>query len=147
MLGRLVAAMPPETRVVVVSDHGLRPWHHTDGPDAFFVAAGPGIADHGAKDPAGLRRHELPRLGHIHDVLPTLLSLVGLPFGIDMDGHPIEAALVRDPRLPQPAPIASWDDAAWLAARGAEAPAAGTPAAGEADEERLEQLRALGYIK
>ncbi len=146
MLGRLVEAMPKDTRVLVVSDHGFRPWHHTDGPDAFFLAAGAGIREAGLREPARLARGDLRRIGHIHDIAPTLLSLLSLPFGQDMDGLPLEAALRRDPRLPSPRPIPTWDDPEWLAARKLEAPAP-APATGEEDTERLEQLRALGYIQ
>ncbi len=144
MVGRLVEAMPQQTRVILVSDHGFRPWHHMDGPDAFFLAAGPGIRDAGTSEPAKLDRADLRRVGHIQDVTPTLLTLAGLPFGQDMDGLPIEAVLQRDPRLQSPRPIPSWDDATWLGARGAAGAAADS---GEDDPERLEQLRALGYIK
>ena len=144
-VGRLVAAMPAHARVIVVSDHGFRPWHHTDGPDAFFVAAGPGLRDMDGPEPPRLTRGDLRRLGRIHDVGPTLLALAGLPVGLDMDGRPIEAVLQPDPRFQRPAPIATWDDPAWLAARGAASQAA--PAPVEEDAERLEQLRALGYIQ
>ncbi len=146
VLGRLVDAMPKHTRVLVVSDHGFRPWHHTDAPDAFFLAAGPGIREAGLADPVKLTRGELRRIGHIHDIAPTLLSLLGLPFGQDMDGLPIESALRRDPRFQSPRPIPTWDDPEWLAARKLEGSAA-APAAAEEDAERLEQLRALGYIQ
>lgn len=146
VLGRLLQAMPADTRVLVVSDHGFRPWHHTDGPDGFFLAAGPGIRDADAPAPAKLARGDLRRVGRIHDVGPTLLSLFSLPFGQDMDGLPIEAVLQRDPRLQAPKPIPTWDDPAWLAARNLAARTAADPGA-EADPERLEQLRALGYIK
>ncbi|HET7290963.1 MAG TPA: alkaline phosphatase family protein [Vicinamibacteria bacterium] len=145
-VGRLVAAMPPDTRVIVVSDHGFRPWHHTDGPEGFFVAAGPGLRDMEGPEPQRLSRDHLRRLGRIHDVGPTLLALAGLPVGLDMDGRPIEAVLAPDPRLQRPAPIATWDDPAWLAARQA-AGQASSPPAEEEEEERLEQLRALGYIQ
>jgi arylsulfatase A-like enzyme len=146
VLGRLIAAMPADARLIVVSDHGFRPWHHTDGPDAFFAAAGPGLRDMDGPEPERLTRGDLRRIGRIHDVGPTLLALAGLPVGLDMDGGPIESVLAPDPRLRRPAPIATWDDAAWLAARGA-ATATDAPPAGHADEERLEQLRALGYIQ
>src|SRR5262245_37231935 len=62
-LGRLVAAMPADARVIVVSDHGFRPWHHTDGPDGFLAAAGPGLRDMDGPDPARLTRGDLRRLG------------------------------------------------------------------------------------
>jgi hypothetical protein len=147
MVGRLVESMPDDTRVILVSDHGFRPWHHMDGPDAFFLAAGPGIQDADAPEPERLGRDDLRRLGRIHDVAPTLLALAGLPFGQDMDGLPLEAVLQREARLEAPRPIQSWDDAGWLAARGAQAGPGPAADSGEEDAERLEQLRALGYIK
>lgn len=149
VLGRLVAAMPAEARVIVVSDHGFRPWHHTDGPDAFFAAAGPGLRDMDGPEPARLTRGDLHRLGRIHDVGPTLLALAGLPVGLDMDGRPLDTVLAPDPRLPRPAPIATWDDPAWVAERrdAGAAAAAPPPPTADAEAERLEQLRALGYIQ
>jgi hypothetical protein len=146
MLGRLIEAMPKDTRVIVLSDHGFRPWHHVDGPDGFFVAAGPGLRDADAPEPFRLARGDLRRVGRIHDVLPTLLSLLSLPFGQDMDGLPMEGVLQRDPRLQAPRPIPTWDDPEWRAARNV-APAAGADPGAAPDEERLEQLKALGYIQ
>jgi hypothetical protein len=146
MVGRLVEAMPRDTRVIVVSDHGFRPWHHTDAPDGFLLAAGAGIRDAAARAPAQLARRDLQRLGHIHDVAATLLSLLSLPFAQDMDGLPLEGVLQRDPRLSAPRPIPTWDDPEWRAARNLP-PAAPPGAVAEEDAERLEQLRALGYIQ
>jgi hypothetical protein len=92
------------------------------------------------------RREDLSTLGSVLDVTPTLLALLGLPVGRDMDGrvmrgiveptylaeHPLEYVRSHDP----------WLDfgTAWLGRdssshEGAEA------------LERLEQRRALGYIQ
>ncbi len=143
-VGRLIAAMPKESTVILVSDHGFRPWGHEDGPDAFFLAAGTNIRAAGGPAPERLTRSDLRRVGSILDVTPTLLALVGIPVGLDMDGRALEGVLTPLPGTERPAPIATHDTAEWLAARTGAAPAADT---GDDENERLEQLRALGYIK
>jgi hypothetical protein len=144
-IGRLVAAMPKETTVILVSDHGFRPWGHEDGPDAFFLAAGTSIRRTEGPAPEKLTRSHLRRIGSILDVTPTLLALAGIPLGRDMDGRVLDAVLVPLPGTTRPAPIATHDTPEWLAARaGARPPAA---SGGDDDSERLEQLKALGYIK
>ena len=144
-LGRLIAAMPPETTVIVVSDHGFRPWGHRDGPDAFFLAAGANVRSTEGPSPHKLSRSHLRRVGSILDVTPTLLRLLGIPLGLDMDGHALESEFLSLPGTERPAPIATHDTKEWLAARADRA----TPAATTSDDEaeRLEQLRALGYIQ
>lgn len=143
-IGRLVAAMPENSTVILVSDHGFRPWGHEDGPDAFFAAAGTNIRAAGGPATDMLTRSDLRRIGSILDVTPTLLALVGIPVGQDMDGRVLDAVLQPLPGTTRPAPVATHDTAEWLAARTGAAPAAAT---GDDENERLEQLRALGYIK
>ena len=144
-VGRLVAAMPPETTVILVSDHGFRPWGHEDGPDAFFVAAGPSVRPLSGPPPHELTRMHLRRLGSILDVTPTLLALSGIPLALDMDGRILSRAFAPLPGTTRPAAVATHDSAEWLSARGA----AGSKASGdgESDDERVEQLKALGYIQ
>lgn len=143
-LGEMLAALPPRATVIVVSDHGFRPWGHEDGPDAFFLAAGPSVRRCEGPAPEALKRSDLERVGSILDVAPTLLALQEIPLGRDMDGRVLDAVLLPTPRRTRPTPIATHDTPEWLAAR-ASAQAAGAPP--EADAERLEQLRALGYLK
>lgn len=144
-IGRLVAAMPKETTVILVSDHGFRPWGHEDGPDAFFLAAGPNVRAMHGPPPEALTRTHLRRIGSILDVTPTLLALVGIPAGLDMDGRVLDAVLTPLPGTTRPAPVATHDTAEWLAGR--KRPAAPAALSGDDETERLEQLRALGYIK
>lgn len=100
MLGRLLDLAGPETTVIIMSDHGfhsgkLRPrmfidrtnnrkggagmnpvaWHR---PLGIFAACGPGIKKGATINGVGLL-----------DVCPTILTLLGLPVGADMDGRPI----------------------------------------------------------
>lgn len=143
LLGRLVAAAGPETRVLLVSDHGFlsgleRPierahtvdyataalWHRMEG---IFVLSGPGVAA-GAMIPAP----------SVFDVCSTVLWLLDLPVAKDSLGKPILAALSN---APPPREIASYADPAWTAAR---QEALRQP--GEVDPEMMEKLRSLGYI-
>lgn len=142
-LGRLLAAFPDEPTVILMSDHGFRPWGHIDGPPALIVAAGPNIRRMGGPPPKRLRRSELRLVGSLLDVTPTLLALLGIPPARDMDGHPMEAILAPAfPDRPRPQAVATYDTPEWRASR-ASPPAAPNPG----DEERLEQLQALGYVQ
>lgn len=95
MLARLLELAGEDTAVLIVSDHGfysdhLRPrqipdrpagptrWHR---PHGMIALCGPGI-----------RRDELLYGAGILDVAPTVLHLLGLPVGEDMDGRVLAAA-------------------------------------------------------
>ncbi len=107
MLEAILAHAGEDTTVVLVSDHGfksneLRPsgsgwekpvdWHRQMG---IAVASGPGV-----------ERGEMLYGATVLDVTPTVLHLLGLPMGSDMDGRPwLE---IMDP--PSPADqIDSWE--------------------------------------
>jgi hypothetical protein len=162
VIGELVAALPPDTTVVVLSDHGMHahntssrfdvPVHgrleresggHADGPPGIFVAAGPAIR---RAEPAGpisdLTASDLPGVGHVLDVTPTVLTLLDVPVGRDMAGevlkHLLDESFLRDHPVRF---VDTHDTAEWLASRGrGDRELPGT-------EERLEQLRSLGYIQ
>jgi hypothetical protein len=92
-LGREMQALGPDDVLLVVSGFGMEPVSlgkrvlsellresslsgtHENGPDGFLLAWG-----------AVVRRGRLP-LGSITDLAPTVLYLLGLPIGRDMDGH------------------------------------------------------------
>jgi hypothetical protein len=107
------------------------------------VAAGPPIrqASH-ARPIRELTPADLPSIGDVSDITPTILALRGLPIGEDMDGAILDDLLVPDffqDRVPRSIP--SHDTPEWLDSRiKSEAPAR------SGDEERLEQLRTLGYF-
>lgn len=100
MLARLLTLAGPETTVIIISDHGfqngaLRPrlfvdpethrkggaglnpiaWHR---PYGVFAASGPGIKK-------GVELNGVTLL----DICPTILTLMGLPVGQDMDGRAV----------------------------------------------------------
>jgi hypothetical protein len=85
---------------------------------------------------------ELASLGIPVDIAPTLPALEGLPIGSDMDGSVIERILEEGFLAAHPPTyVPTHDTRAWLEGR----PAQLLPA--EVEQERLEQLRSLGYIE
>lgn len=154
VLGELIAAMPDGADVVVVSDHGmsaarkemkflpdapvksLRSGGHRQAPPGILVAAGPDILGPAAAvEPRELTREKLPEVGSVLDVTPTLLAIMGLSLGRDMDGHVMATVTAAEP--------SGWVEThtpdGWFEARSREVE---TPMAGQ----RLEQLRGLGYL-
>ncbi|MGH2571088.1 MAG: alkaline phosphatase family protein, partial [bacterium] len=160
LLGEILAAAPPDCNVLVVSDHGMEPANpdriftperpmrmvtsgaHPGAPPGLFAAAGPDIRPTGFAAPVeGLRREDLPRPGSVMDITPTLLALLDLPLGRDMVGRPMEAVI--RPSFLAEHPIREVDTLTppgWLESRQA---ASGTE---HLPEERIEQLRSLGYL-
>jgi predicted AlkP superfamily phosphohydrolase/phosphomutase/Flp pilus assembly protein TadD len=107
MLATLLNIAGPDTTVILVSDHGFhhdaaRPgacgydnpeaWHH---PFGIAALAGPGI-----------KANDRLYGGTVLDVTPTILHLLGLPIGADMDGRPW--AEVTTGATP-PRRVLSWD--------------------------------------
>ena len=81
-------------------------------------------------------------LGHVLDLAPTVLTLQGIPVGRDLDGSVLEQLL--EPGFLEGHPVSyvdTHDTEAWLAARPKQ------NLTREAELQRLEQLRALGYIR
>lgn len=161
VIGELVARFPPDTSVVVLSDHGFHAMNldepftgrfvgsippasggHADGPPGIIVLSGPRFAHSRLTRPIReLTKFDLPDLCSALDVTPTLLAWFGLPVGRDMDGKVVDSLFTAesleklDVEL-----VATHDDARWLASRGAAVPAS------PEDAQRIEQLRALGYL-
>ncbi len=143
MLGRYLQLVGPETAVILVSDHGffndhLRPAPLEKGgqpsplrchrPYGVFVARGP-----------RLKQDELVFGASLLDVAPTVLALLGLPVGQDLEGRvlPIFEPPVEPEFIDSYETAESWEEAP-----------------GEMDEgdpwaaqEALKQLVALGYVE
>ncbi|MFQ5790201.1 MAG: alkaline phosphatase family protein [Acidobacteriota bacterium] len=137
-LGRLMEKAGPDTVVMVVSDHGFQ-----------FRNYGFNHYDHGeggVKAPPGViflwgppvRRNVRLRSPTVFDVAPTALYLMGLPVGRDMDGRVLTEALV--PQLFAKRPVA-WIPTHDSGRRG------GEPRSSPIDEDVLNELKTLGYVR
>ena len=139
MLGRLLELAGPDTHVLIVSDHGFesgnrRPrgpiepakWHR---PQGIFVVKGPGIRADARIEGATLL-----------DIAPTVLTLLGLPVGEDMEGKVILSAFDESPQIER---IPSWENVEGEDGRLPTEIEDANPAAAQA---ALRQLVELGYI-
>jgi predicted AlkP superfamily phosphohydrolase/phosphomutase/tetratricopeptide (TPR) repeat protein len=143
MLGALLGLAGEDTTVILVSDHGFHA-DHLRPRDLPNEPAGPAdehrpFGVFAMKGP-GIRKDELVFGATLLDVTPTILTLLGLPVGRDMDGKPLLTAFEKPPT---PAYIASWDavpgDAGMLP-EGTRVDPVGAQAA-------MEQLAELGYVE
>ena len=109
MLGALLSLADNDTTVILCSDHGFHPDENrpADIPDE---PAGPAIEhrDFGILVMAGpgIRRDELIHGASLLDLTPTMLTMLGLPIGADMDGKPLMQAFEEPPEVET---IPSWD--------------------------------------
>jgi len=143
MLAALLSKVPPETTVVLLSDHGFHPGEgrpsslapipagpaeeHSDF--GIFVIRGPGI-----------KKDHLIHGTSVLDIAPTLLTLQGLPVGADMDGRPTLDAFIEAPTVQT---IPSWDTVP-----GDDGSHSSDLKSDPASEKAaLEQLIALGYVQ
>ncbi|HMB70567.1 MAG TPA: alkaline phosphatase family protein, partial [bacterium] len=152
-LGRLLDEMGEDVTVIVLSDHGMRAANfsgsfpadggtldlrsaaHEEAPPGILIAAGPAVRP----DPD--RRSDEPEvIGSVLDITPTLLHLFGLPVGKDMDGRVLNELLADPWGGEPPALVGTHDTEEFRAAR------TGTRPDTPWGEERMEQLRGLGYI-
>lgn len=143
MIGEVLALADPQSRVMLLSDHGFVGHRRVSGQlttgvkmhreDGVLVLAGPGV-----------RRGENLERAHVQDVMPTLLAMAGVPLARDLDGHLLGEAF--EPNLQK------WFDT--LLTHSVETYEGLVPRSGartEVDdavnEAMLEQLRSLGYIE
>jgi len=110
LLGTLLKEAGEDTIVILVSDHGfhsdnLRPRSvplEPAGPAVqhrhygIFVAKGPGI-----------KKDELVYGASLLDITPTILTIMGMPVGEDMDGKPLANIFKEKPTIKT---IPGWDD-------------------------------------
>ncbi len=143
MLGELIAKMSRDTTVILMSDHGFHPDHLRPRsiPD---VPAGPAI-EHRDLGILAMSGPDLQHGGFVHgasllDIAPTILTLMGLPVGEDMDGKVLSQAFAEPPRIEF---IPSWERVS--GADGRHPPH--TRLDPIAARESLEQMIALGYIE
>ena len=112
LLGTLLDKAGPETTVIIVSDHGfhsdhLRPRSIPREPAGPAVQHRPyGIM--AVKGP-GIKRDEIIYGASLLDICPTILAVMGLPVGEDMDGKPLINIFESPPDIKT---IPCWDEVA-----------------------------------
>ena len=143
MLDRLIQLAGPETTVLLCSDHGFesgsqRPrgiprepagpavWHRQYG---IFVLAGPGI-----------KKDERVYGASLIDITPTVLALLDLPIGEDMDGRPLLEAFEVTPAMKT---VESWEKIAGESGMHLK----GKQMDRQQAQELMQQFAALGYIE
>ncbi len=161
LVGRLVEAAGSDTAILVCSDHGFRTGDNrplTDSRIGFGQAA-----DWHRKfgivilSGAPFRKHYELQEASVLDITPTILALLGLPVGEDMDGRPILDAF--DPSFIAGHPIRyvpTYESAvASSGAPGSPEPGAAPPGERGAaasldpqgDQELKQKLESLGYLR
>ncbi|MBI3948842.1 MAG: alkaline phosphatase family protein [Acidobacteria bacterium] len=140
MIGEYLRMVDEETCVVVVSDHGM-----SASQRKLDISGGFGSAEHMDEDGIIIMAGKYIKPGNylgspsILDVTPTLLTLMGLPVGADMDGRVMKRAF-RDGFLDRH-PIR------YISTYDVNVRADDVPIESPMDDQILERLRALGYIE
>jgi hypothetical protein len=156
-IGRLLDAVEGNPTVFIVSDHGMHAANqerefplrrelysgdHVDAPPGVLIASGRHVRRSPTAPNARATPDELPMMGRVLDVATTILALKGLPLGRDMDGVVLEDILEEGfLENHPPTYVETHDTPEWLASRPQEL------LSREAEQERLDQLRSLGYLQ
>ena len=143
MLERLLSLCDDDTTVVLCSDHGfqsrdLRPLgmpREPAGPAIWHREYGI-LAMHGPN----IKRDALIHGANLIDIAPTLLTVLGLQVGADMQGRPLLEAFENPPEVEY---IPSWEDVPGDDGMQREAP----DISPEQASELVKQFVALGYIE
>ena len=146
ILGEIVARLPAEATIYVLSDHGFRTgedripfedsvmkdqyasdWHRDNG---IVIVRGPGV-----------RRGHVIDEASVFDILPTILTQLELPVGDDMPGRALDDLWERERRPRAPTSLVTHDEPGWRSEVQQE------PRVLSEEERRVrEKLEALGYI-
>jgi predicted AlkP superfamily phosphohydrolase/phosphomutase/tetratricopeptide (TPR) repeat protein len=139
MLKRLLQLAGDECTVLLVSDHGFHPDHQRREYISRELA-GP-AAEHSqygifCMRGVGIKKDEIVYGASLLDVTPTLLTLLDLPVGEDMDGKSLTAIFEKEII---PYFIPSWEENGYKTSF--------PPVNTETDERVIKQLVDLGYIE
>ncbi len=108
-LGEILAALPPDCIIMVLSDHGMgaanlddinniQSGGHDNAPPGILIVSGPGVVEYGLQ-PRGKRT-----IGSIYDITPTLLDWLDLPSGSYMVGKPLRQLRTEEWQQAHPSP-------------------------------------------
>jgi len=162
MIGDLVELFPEKTRILVLSDHGMHPdfadgtaggtktnlsAHHLDGPAGVLVAAGFGIRTDGIgiRTDKGLDAFldspEPAELGSVFDITPTVLYLLDIPVGRDMNLGKVQKNILSPAQIQNRAIefVDSHDEGF--------RPPTPSLSSEDADREFRDRMRKLGYLR
>ena len=135
VVGRIVAKSPPNALFILASDHGFnffkKVYGHIDNPvipHGIIIIKGPGVKP-------GYRLGK----AHIFDITPTILYHFDLPVAEDMDGGVLLDAFLESYRHSR--------KLRFITTYGAYPKRKEAKESQPLDEEILEDLRTLGYIK
>ncbi len=137
MLGSILKHIPEDTHVIIISDHGFGVEDygsfysvgHTMAPDGILMMRGPYFR----------KTAEINPKARLEDITPTILALLGIPVGEDMEGRVLTEVFDPDFLLKYPVrTIPSHDRGEVFHAK-----------ATFSNEDNLlkDKLRALGYIE
>lgn len=137
MLGSIMERVPDDCHVIIISDHGFGVEDyggvygvgHKKAPDGILMMKGPHFR----------REVEMNEKARLRDLTPTLLALLGIPVGEDMQGRVLTE--VFEPEFLEQHPIRtipSHDRGQKFRARAT---------VSQEDHILKEKLRALGYIE
>ena len=144
ILGRIMSLIDDQTTLMLISDHGFQP-DHLRPRNIPKVPAGPAYehSDYGvlAVMGPGIKKDQITYGANLLDICPTILALLGLEIGQDMDGRVINGIFEEMPELKF---IPSWEDV-----EGADGMLETFEEADDenANEAAIKQLEDLGYIE
>ncbi len=159
-IGRLIDLCPEEVTVVIVSDHGMVPVnrnnlfdpddppadvnsaHHPNGPPGIFITAGPFIEPlQNAVSPTSLQLDDLTTMGSVYDIAPTILAMLRLPLGRDMEGRVLQELFTERFQIDrQPWQKRTHSTKEFLLSRRS------LSRQNPGEDSRIEQLQSLGYL-
>lgn len=138
-IGQILESVDDDTVVIICSDHGFQDWH-PGNDDPYWYLSG-NHKSNGILLMKGphVKQGVVLKDAHVLDVAPTILYLLGLQVGADMEGRVLSNAL--DTQFLASNPIFYVPSYEGSGPRGDTA-----PIMSPTDEQEMERLRALGYI-
>ncbi len=143
-LGKYLANIDNDSSIIICSDHGMGPW-----TEATSMKKGVHFSGSHRKQGVLIMWGNHIRQGmkiadaSVLDILPTILYLVGLPVGRDMDGEVIEDAIEIEFLGASPIKeIDTYETEQYTYEFGQ-----GTGSVNSGDPREIERLKSLGYLK